>query len=214
MFITLEGPEGSGKTAQLKRLVETLVERGYPVLKTREPGGTAIGDQIRATILDPSNTAMVDRTEALLLQASRAQLVEEVIKPHLAREQIVICDRYADSTLAYQGYGYQNDLDALRKIIAYATDGLVPDLTVLLDIDPEVGLKRRNKAGNINRLDVLELDFHRRVREGYLTLARAEPGRWEVIDAARPLEQVQQQLLQVVLDRIEEGKGTKKVERK
>jgi len=205
MFITLEGPEGSGKTAQLERLGDALEARGYPVLKTREPGGTAIGDQIRTTILDPRNTAMVDRTEALLLQASRAQLVEEVIKPHLARDEIVICDRYADSTLAYQGYGYQNDLEALRKIIAYATDGLAPDLTVLLDIDPEVGLQRRNQAGNLNRLDVLELDFHRRVREGYLTLARKEPARWVVVDAARPLEQVQQQLLQVVVERIQEG---------
>lgn len=203
MFITLEGPEGSGKTGQLEALAEELTRREYSVLKTREPGGTPIGDQIRETILDLENTAMVDRTEALLLQASRAQLVEEVIKPALELGTIVICDRYADSTLAYQGYGYQKDLDSLRKIIDYATGGLKPDLTVLLDIDPEIGLRRRTRAGNFNRLDALDLAFHQRVRAGYQALVRAEPERWEVIDAGQSFARVQEDLLAVVLRKLE-----------
>jgi dTMP kinase len=203
MFITLEGPEGSGKTAQLETLTEALSGRGYRVKKTREPGGTPIGDQIRKTILDLENTAMVDRTEALLLQASRAQLVEEVIQPALDAGRIVICDRYADSTLAYQGYGYQNDLESLREIIDYATGGLKPDLTLLLDIDPEIGLRRRNQAGNLNRLDALDLAFHRRVRAGYHALVREEPERWVVIDADQNFAQVQDDLLAAVLQRLE-----------
>jgi len=202
MFITLEGPEGSGKTGQLETLAEALSHRGYRVQKTREPGGTPIGDQIRKTILDLKNTAMVDRTEALLLQASRAQLVEEVIQPALEAGRLVICDRYADSTLAYQGYGYQNDLDSLRKIIDYATGGLKPDLTVLLDIDPEIGLRRRTNAGNLNRLDALDLAFHRRVRAGYHALVREEPERWVVIDADQSFEQVQEDLLAAVLQKL------------
>lgn len=204
MFITLEGPEGSGKTEQLELLVDELKQRGCPVVKTREPGGTPIGDQIRSTILDVKNTAMVDRTEALLLQASRAQLVEEVIKPHLAADEVVICDRYADSTLAYQGYGHQNDLAVLREIIRYATGGLQPDLTVLLDIDPVVGLKRRTAAGKLNRLDALDIQFHRRVRAGYLELAGRDPDRWKVIDAERTREKVHRDLLELVLDYVEE----------
>lgn len=202
MFITLEGPEGSGKTGQLDALAEELIHRGYRVRCTREPGGTPIGDQIRATILDLENTAMVDRTEALLLQASRAQLVDEVIKPALEEGKLVLCDRFADSTLAYQGYGYQKDLHSLREIIQYATDGLQPDLTVLLDIDPEIGLRRRTQAGNFNRLDALDLAFHRRVREGYLTLAREDPARWRVVDAGQSFDRVQQDLLGVVLERL------------
>ncbi|MDZ7843204.1 MAG: dTMP kinase [Anaerolineales bacterium] len=204
MFITLEGPEGSGKTEQLELLADELKQRGCPLVKTREPGGTPIGDQIRSTILDVKNTAMVDRTEALLLQASRAQLVEEVIKPHLAAGEVVICDRYADSTLAYQGYGHQNDLAVLREIIRYATGGLQPDLTVLLDIDPVVGLKRRTAAGKLNRLDALDIQFHRRVRAGYLELAGRDPERWKVIDAERTREEVHRDLLELVLGYVEE----------
>lgn len=202
MFITLEGPEGSGKTAQLDPLAEYLVDEGYVVRKTREPGGTPIGDQIRNTILDLKNTAMVDRTEALLLQASRAQLVEEVIKPSLEKGEVILCDRFADSTLAYQGFGHQNDLTPLREIIHYATGGLTPDLTILLDIDPAVGLKRRNQAGNLNRLDALDLDFHQRVRKGYLELANSEPERWVVIDAGRSFQDVQNDIREVVLERL------------
>jgi len=202
MFITFEGPEGSGKTGQLRQLAGYLREIGYTVCETREPGGTRIGDQIRTTILDPQNTEMVDRTEALLLQASRAQLVDEVIKPHLDAGEVVLCDRFADSTLAYQGYGHENDLSTLREIIHYAADGLQPDLTLLLDIDPEIGLRRRSKAGDLNRLDALDLDFHLRVRDGYHQLAAAEPERWIVIDAEGPFPEVQERLRAAVLERL------------
>lgn len=210
MFITFEGPEGSGKTAQMRHLASYLREAGHAVRETREPGGTPIGDQIRTTILDPKNTAMVDRTEALLLQASRAQLVEEVIKPHLEEGEVVLCDRYADSTLAYQGYGHENNLATLQDIIHYATGGLKPDLTLLLDVDPRVGLQRRNEAGDLNRLDALDLGFHLRVREGYHQLAEADPERWVVIDAGKPFRQVQERIREITLKCLaEHGVGKK-----
>lgn len=202
LFITFEGPEGSGKTGQMRELAAFLRQEGHPVRETREPGGTPIGDQIRTTILDPKNTEMVDRTEALLLQASRAQLVDEVIRPHLEAGEVVLCDRFADSTLAYQGYGHQNDLETLRGIIHYATAGLKPDLTLLLDVDPEIGLKRRSEAGDLNRLDALDLAFHTRVREGYHRLAAAEPDRWVLIDAGGSYRAVQNQIRTVTLDRL------------
>ncbi len=202
-FITFEGPDGSGKTAQLDLLVDELIQAGYPVLRTREPGGTPIGDQIRATLLDLKNTAMVDRTEALLYQAARAQLVDEVIKPHLAKGGIVVSDRYADSTLAYQGYGHQNTLASLQGIIHYATGGLIPDLTILLDLAPEVGLERRVSAGGVNRLDAYDIEFHHRVRDGYLEMARKEPQRWVVVDADRSFEEVRSDLREILLDRLQ-----------
>ena len=202
MFITLEGPEGSGKTTQIAQLAQFLEQKGYSVYATREPGGTPIGDQIRATLLALDNTEMHPRTEALLLQASRAQLVEEVILPHIDSGQIILCDRYADSTLAYQGYGHQNDLKGLERIIRYATGGLKPALTILLDLEIEEGLSRRHAAGNINRLDALDLDFHRRVRKGYLQLAHREPDRWVIVDANQSIEVIQQELREIVLERI------------
>lgn len=203
MFITLEGPEGSGKSSQLPLLADFLRKQGYTVTQTREPGGTSIGDQIRATLLARENTEMHPRTEALLLQASRAQLVEEVIAPSLAAGHIVVCDRYADSTLAYQGYGHRNDLEALRDIIQYATGGLQPDLTILLDLDVTVGLRRRNEAGNINRLDTYELEFHQRVRNGYRKLAEEEPQRWVVVDAERPVAVITRDLCRIVEKRLQ-----------
>jgi len=190
-FITFEGPDGSGKTAQLDILADEFIQAGYPILRTREPGGTPIGDQIRSTLLDLKNTAMIDRAEALLYQAARAQLVDEVIKPHLAKGGVVISDRYADSTLAYQGYGHQNTVSSLEGIINYATGGLTPDLTILLDLAPEVGLQRRMDAGGVNRLDSYDIEFHKRVRTGYLELVEADPLRWVVIDADRPFAEVQ-----------------------
>ncbi len=200
MFITFEGPEGSGKTCQLATLSEHLRQQGYPVLATREPGGTAIGDQIRVILSDMRNTDMCPRTEILLFQASRAQLVEQVIRPHLEAGGVVLCDRYADSTLAYQGFGYrQFDLSQLRTIIHFATGGLKPDLTILLDLDVEVGLKRKAQAGEWNRLDAYELAFHQRVRQGYLQMAKDEPARWRIIDAAQPLAQVQERIRALVI---------------
>ena len=196
LFITFEGPEGSGKTTQIELLSSYLKEKGYPVLATREPGGTSIGDQVRAILLDPQNTEMLPASEALLFSAARAQIVNQVIRPHLARGGIVLCDRYADSTLAYQGYGHGLELGTLHAITALATGGLKPDLTIYLDIDVEEGLRRKLAAHEAsqeewNRLDRQEMAFHRRVREGYLQMAAREPDRWLVIDATQPVEAIQ-----------------------
>ena len=142
-FITFEGPEGGGKTTQIQLLQQRLAAAGYPVVATREPGGTAIGNAIRSVLLDSANTGMGARTEALLFNAARAQLVDEVIKPALQAGQIVLCDRYADSTVAYQGYGRKLNQSALRELIAFATESLQPDLTIFLNIDPVFGLARK-----------------------------------------------------------------------
>ena len=203
MFITLEGPEGSGKTSQLPRLADYLREQGYDVLTTREPGGTIIGDQVRAVLTRLDNTTMQPRTEILLFLAARAQLVEEVIRPALAQGKIILSDRYADSTLAYQGYGHGVDLALLRLLLDFATGGLRPDLTLLLDVDPAVGLsRRRSSGGEWNRLDAYALEFHQRVRQGYLTMAQQEPTRWRVVDASQPPDVVQSALSQLVLNRL------------
>ena len=202
MFITLEGPEGSGKTRQIAPLAGFLRQRGLPVLVTREPGGTSIGDQIRVILSDLNNSAMRPHTEILLFQASRAQLVEQVILPYLESGGIVLCDRYADSTLAYQGYGHRLDLDQLKSLIKFATGGLKPDLTLLLDIEVEEGLRRKAQGGEWNRLDAYDLDFHHRVRQGYLQMVEEEPERWVVVDAGQPPDQVQAAIRKIVIDRI------------
>jgi len=192
LFITFEGPDGSGKTTQARLLAARLRGQGHDVIYVREPGGTAIGDQIRQIVHDVRNVEMQPRAELLLYSASRAQLVEQVIRPHLARGGIVVCDRYADSSLAYQGYGRGLDLDMVQRIQAFATGGLTPDLTFYLDLDVEEGLRRR-LAGRAewNRLDDQELDFHRRVREGYARLIAADTtGRWRVINAARSVDEI------------------------
>jgi dTMP kinase len=196
LFITFEGPEGSGKTTQVLRLHARLRARGYRVLLTREPGGTPIGDQIRQILLSPTNAELVPIAEVLLYSASRAQLVEQVIRPALARGDVVISDRYADSTVAYQGYGRGLDMDAVRAITAFATGGLVPDLTIYLDLDVREGLRRKRAAASRtgdewNRLEVQDLAFHERVRAGYLTLAAAQPNRWLLIDATRSVEDLE-----------------------
>ena len=204
MFITLEGPDGSGKTSHVKPLATWLEGQGYRVHTAREPGGTAISEQIRSILHDLQNTEMHPHTETLLYQAARAQIVEQVLRPKLAEGWIVLCDRYADSTLAYQGYGHQQSLDEVRALVGYATGGLLPDLTLLLDVDAETGLRRRqNGGGEWNRLDAYDLEFHRRVREGYLELVRQAPNRWVVVDARQPWEQVQQALRQVILKKIQ-----------
>lgn len=191
MFITLEGPDGSGKTTQIRLLYDVLVAAGYDVLLTREPGGTDIGDQIRAVLHDVTNMELVATAEILLYSASRAQLVAQVIRPALAAGRVVLCDRYADSTMAYQGYGRGLDLGALRVITAFATGGLKPNLTVLLDLEPEVGLGRRQLGGGEwNRMDQQELDFYQRTRLGYMALAAEEPERWIRIDAGGSIDEV------------------------
>ena len=149
MFITLEGPEGSGKTSHIPYLVEYLGGKGYTVFHTREPGGTSISEQVRDILHDLKNAEMHPRTETLLYQAARAQIVEQVIKPRLAAGEIVISDRYYDLTIAYQGYGHQQDLEQVRVLVKYATGGLTPDLTILLDLDVEVGLNEKDKI-NLN----------------------------------------------------------------
>lgn len=202
LFITFEGPEGSGKTTQIQPLAEYLRSQGWDALTLREPGGTPISEQVRAVLMNLANTAMHPRTEILLFLAARAQLVEEVIRPALARGQIVLCDRYADSTLAYQGYGHGVDLNTLRRLLQFATGGLQPDLTFLLDVDPLVGLRRKRKEGEWNRLDAYDEPFHQRVRTGYLQLAQAEPQRWVIVDAAQPPDAVQSVLRQSVLARL------------
>lgn len=193
LFITFEGPDGSGKSTQINLVANYLEDLGYRVFCTREPGGTAIGDQIRQVLHDVNNTEMTPRAEILLYSASRAQHVEQVILPHLAQGEMVLCDRYADSTYAYQGYGRQLDFDMLRLITRFATQDLKPDLTVYLDLPVKEGLRRKEKAntagqGELNRMDRLELEFHQRVREGYLEMARTEPERWLVVDARGSVE--------------------------
>ena len=199
MFVTLEGPDGSGKSSQVPQLIEKLKAEGYDVLATREPGGTAIGDQVRRVLFDMKNKGMHPRSEILLFQASRAQIVEEVIRPALAAGKVVVSDRYADSTLAYQGYGHGVDLDELTQIVTYATGGLTPDLTVLFDIDPQKGLERRGSGGDWNRLDDYDLDFHQRVRDGYEHLVAQSPERWARIDASQAPDKVATALQATVL---------------
>ncbi len=203
VFITFEGPEGSGKTTQVRLLAQHLSGRGLNVLQLREPGSTPIGDQIRNVLHDIKNEAMNPRAELLLYSAARAQLVAQAIRPHLAAGGIVICDRFADSTMAYQGYGRGLDLDTLRQITQFATGGLKPDLALYLDLDPEDGLARRNTNGEEwNRMDALALDFHRRVCEGYERLMAAEPERWVRIDASQPVEAVQKAIRAVIDERL------------
>ena len=203
VFITFEGPEGSGKTTQVTLLAKHLRVANHEVLLTREPGGTPIGDQVRAVLHDVANTAMVPEAEILLYSASRAQLVGQVIRPALAQGMIVLSDRYADSTIAYQGYGRGLDLEALRQITAFATGGLTPDLTIYLDCPVEEGLGRKQQAliqgaGEWNRLDQETIEFHRRVRQGYLQLAAAEPERWLILDACRSIDEIQRDIQEAV----------------
>jgi dTMP kinase len=207
MFITLEGPEGSGKTSHIPYLVEYLREQGHVVFPTREPGGTVISEQIRDILHDLKNAEMHPRTETLLYQAARAQIVEQVIKPRLADNEIVISDRYYDSTIAYQGYGHQQDIEHVRSLVKYATGGLDPDLTILLDVDVEVGLKRKKENGlEWNRMDAHEIQFYERVRNGYLEMVKAEPKRWITLDAARPWDDVQSELREKIIHALDAKK--------
>jgi len=204
MFITLEGPEGSGKTSHIPYLVEYLRERGYGVFPTREPGGTTISEQIRDILHDLKNAEMHPRTETLLYQAARAQIVEQVIKPRLADGEIVISDRYYDSTIAYQGYGHQQDLEQVRALVKYATGGLVPDLTILLDLDVETGLRRKKQNGlEWNRMDAHEVAFYERVREGYLEMVKLEPKRWVVVNSEKKWDDVQAELRKVIESKLD-----------
>ncbi len=199
LFITFEGGEGSGKTTQLKALLTHLRSLDRDVLETRDPGGTAIGNQVRGLLLDGENARMAALAELFLYEASRAQLVQEVIRPALAAGRIVLCDRFTDSTVAYQGYGRGLDRDLIGRLNHLAANGLRPDLTLLLDLDPAVGLARVSKRLTDSRLrrDRLEderLEFHQRVQAGYRTLAAEEPGRLMVLDAARGILEIEGQI--------------------
>ncbi|MBO9312654.1 MAG: dTMP kinase [Chloroflexus sp.] len=212
-FITFEGPEGAGKSTQARRLYERLQVTGYPVILTREPGGTRIGELIRRILIDLRHTEMAPTTEILLFSAARAQLVNELIRPYLATGGIVVCDRYADSTFAYQGYGLGRDIDELRTITNIATSGLKPDLTIYLRIDVEIGLQRKRvgrervEGGSghppeWNRLDARDLAYHRRVAEGFNELVRQEPERWCVLEAEQSVEELAEQIWKIVMSRL------------
>jgi len=203
-FIVLEGPEGAGKSVQAARLAAALRQRGRDVVQTREPGGTVIGDEIREVLLRSRDCAMLPETEVLLLAASRAQLVRSTIRPALARGAVVICDRYVDSTYAYQGGGRQVPLASLRPIQEFATGGLEPDLRILLDLPVEIGLRRRFASpDSVNRIDRDDLAFHQRVREAYLELVRTRPAAWVVIDANVSIDDVARNVAAAINDRIE-----------
>ncbi|SVC07044.1 uncharacterized protein METZ01_LOCUS259898, partial [marine metagenome] len=191
IFVTFEGVEGVGKTTQIQRLLADLTTQRYPVTVTREPGGTAISEQIRSLLLDPENTAMKSTSELLLYAASRAQHVLEKINPALEEGKIVISDRFADASLAYQGYGRGLDIDLIRNLNRIATNGIIPDITFLLDLPVDIGLKRAGKRGRgFDRLEREKTEFHQRVRQGYLEMADQEPNRIKVISAEHDEDQV------------------------
>jgi len=198
-FVTFEGGEGTGKTTQLTRLLTALRAAGRDPVETREPGGTAIGNQIRKLLLDRGNVRMAAPTELLLYEASRAQLVHEVIRPALAAGRIVLCDRFTDSTTAYQGYGRGLELSLVARLNALGSDGVTPDLTFLFDLDPAVGLARaaerlRAPGTRADRIEGEVLAFHQRVREGFRALASAEPDRFMVVDASRGILEIEAEL--------------------
>ena len=204
MFITLEGPEGSGKTTAVEAAVKRLQEMGYEIVRTREPGGTPIAEQIRNVILDKGNTAMDPRTEALLYAASRRQHLVEKVWPALKEGKIVICDRYLDSSLAYQGGARGLGVDNILNINLFATENTWPDLTLLFDIKPELGLARINANADreVNRLDLEKLDFHNKVRDTFLDLAKKYPDRFVIIDASQSREEVAKATMEAILSRL------------
>lgn len=204
MFITLEGPEGSGKTTAVEEAVNKLKELGYQIVRTREPGGTPISEEIRNVILDKKNTDMDPRTEALLYAASRRQHLVEKVWPALKEGKIVICDRYLDSSLAYQGGARGLGIEEVLNINLFATENTWPDLTLLFDIDPEIGLKRISSNANreVNRLDLEKLEFHKKVRETFLLLAKRYPDRYVIIDASKSKEEVAKDTMDAILNRL------------
>lgn len=192
IFITFEGPDGSGKTTQIQRLSDVLTQQGFSILVTREPGGTVIGEKIRDIVLDPRHEEMDPVTEALLYAASRAQHVAEVIRPALEEGKAVICDRFMDSSIVYQGYGRKIG-DPVRLVNEIAVAGLVPDLTYLLLVDPDEG-KRRMETGYLDRLELEQIEYHREVYQGYLKLAEQNPKRIRMIDGNRSIEEISQEI--------------------
>ncbi|MBT2692172.1 dTMP kinase [Bacillus sp. ISL-55] len=195
IFITIEGPDGSGKTTILQMLAENLEKEGHAVVATREPGGIEIAEQIRKVILDPENTAMDPRTEALLYAAARRQHLAEKVNPALNAGKVVLCDRFVDSSLAYQGHARGLGIDEVYSINEFAIENMMPTMTLYFDVAPEIGLERinKNKGREVNRLDMEKLEFHQKVREGYMIIAERFPDRIAKIDASKELEAVYKQ---------------------
>ncbi len=204
MFITIEGPEGSGKSSVCRRVYDKLLEMGYDVILTREPGGTPISESIREVILNKDNTSMDGRTEALLYAASRRQHLVEKVWPALKEGKIVLCDRYLDSSLAYQGGARGLGVEEILNINMFATEGTFPDMTLLFDIEPELGLARiaKNQNREVNRLDLEKIDFHKSVRNTFLALADRYQDRFVVLDASLSYDEVFENALNAVLNRI------------
>jgi dTMP kinase len=204
MFITLEGPEGSGKTSAVKLVVSRLQKEGYEIIQTREPGGTPISEQIRNVILDVNNTNLDPRAEALLYAASRRQHLVEKVWPAIKEGKIVICDRFLDSSLAYQGGARGLGVEEILNINLFATENKWPDLTLLFDIDPRIGLERIAKNANreVNRLDLEKLEFHQKVRETFLKLADSYKDRFVIIDASKSINEVAEATYQAIKDRL------------
>ena len=199
LFVSLEGPEGAGKTTQAVLLADYLQRHGHDVLSLREPGGTLLSEKIRSILLDPSHTALTPRCETLLFAAARAQLASEVIEPALAHGRYVVCDRYIDSSIAYQGVGRELGVELVRAVNEAATGGFYPDLTLLLDLDPELGLARAVRRHRmVDRMENEPLAFHTRVRDAFLALAKTAPARMRIIDASQPLEAVHRQIIEAV----------------
>lgn len=207
VFVTLEGPEGAGKTTQLKLLSRTLEEEGIPYVITRDPGGTSLGKPIRRILLN-AESVVLPITELLLYEADRAQNVAEIIIPALEAGKLVICDRYIDSTVAYQGYGRGIDLGLIAQLNAVASQGLKPCRTILFDINSEDGLARLHPSGH-DRLEREALEFHQKVRQGYLAEAAKDMQRWRIIDASAPMSKVQEELKTLILDAYKSGTAIK-----
>lgn len=202
-FITFEGPEGCGKSTQIKLLSEALNREGRLVVTTREPGGTDVGEEIRKILMDPEHIELTDLTEVFLYEAARAQLVNEVIIPALDSGHTVLCDRFSESTLAYQGYGGKISVEWIQKIDQMARGGLSPDITFFLDVDPEAGLKRaRASEKEIDRLEEKDLEYHKRVYLGYLELAKKNPDRIKIVNSRKGIQEVHQEILKLCLSPI------------
>jgi dTMP kinase len=206
-LLSFEGIEGCGKSTQLKRLATRLRTLGYLVVETREPGGGPIGEQIRAVLLDVTNRGMTPRCELLLYLASRAQHLADIIRPALEKGAVVVCDRFSDATLAYQGFGRAITAPVVRRLNQFATEGLTPDLTLVLDVPVMMGLERKRRAGGLDRLDLERDAFHEAVRKGYLRIAKQEPRRVRVIDGTATISDVSQTVQRIAIERLRASKN-------
>lgn len=206
LFITLEGPDGSGKSTQIELLKEYLENKGYDIVLTREPGGTAVSEEIRKVILNPELKEMKDMTELLLYASARAQLVGEVIKPALNQGKAVISDRFIDSSAVYQGIGRGLGIDTVYEVNSYALQGIMPDITFLLDLDAEEGIKRKKKQAELDRMEQQDVTFHQKVVEGYREIARRNPERIVKLDGTLPREVLCGMIKEQIEQQIEENK--------